>query len=245
MEPMSSVLLVAREAATLEPVAVELAVAGLRTRAVATYEEAVAHAAARQYDVAIIEAEMPQRGGAELVERLKQVRPDMACIVVTPHPSREDALRALSAGALAYIVGPPHAEALAELVRERRRHALLATEDALAVRVEEREGEPLLFLQGDLDVVTAPLLQRRIDELLTAGYQRVLVDADSLGFCDSTGLRVLIGARRRLAERDGELQLLRTSGVLQRLLDLSGLAALLQSPPSTLTPRDPIVHPRV
>jgi len=40
----------------------------------------------------------------------------------------------------------------------------------------------------------------------------LLVDADSLGFCDSTGLRVLISARRRLAERSGELQLLRTSG---------------------------------
>jgi anti-sigma B factor antagonist len=245
MEPMSSVLLVARDTAALEPVGVELAVAGLRTRAVMSYEEAVAQAAVREYDVAIIEAEMPQRGGAELVEQLKRVRPGMACIVVAPQPSREDALRALSAGALAYIAGPPQAEALAELVRERRRHVLSATEDALDVRVEEREGEPLLCLRGDLDVVTAPLLQRRINELIGAGHNRVLVDADSLGFCDSTGLRTLISARRRLAERAGELRLLRTSGVLQRLLDLSGVTAILQPAHSTVTPRDPAVHPRV
>jgi anti-anti-sigma factor len=245
MELMSSVLLVAEEPAALEPVGIELGVVGLRTRSVTTSDEALAQAAAHDYDVAIIAAEMPHRGGAQLVERLKQVRPGMACIVVSPQPSREDALRALSAGALAYVAGPPKAEALAELVRERRRHALSATEDALDVRVEERNGEPLLHLRGDLDIVTAPLLQRRIDELLGAGHNRLLVDADSLGFCDSTGLRVLISARRRLAERSGELQLLRTSGVLQRLLDLSGLATILKSPTSTITPRDPPVHPRV
>ena len=118
-------------------------------------------------------------------------------------------------------------------------------EDALDVRVEEEDGAPVLCLQGDLDLVTAPLLQRRIDELLGAGHDRLLVDADSLGFCDSTGLRLLLSARRRLAERSGELRLRRTSGVLQRLLDLSGLAALMRSSPSTATPRDPAVHPRV
>jgi anti-anti-sigma factor len=245
MEPMSSVLLVAREPAALEPVGAELAVGGLRTRSVSTSEEALAQAAAREYEVAIIASEMPQPGGADLVERLKQVRPGMACILVAPNPSREDALRALSAGAMAYVTGPPRAEALAEMVRERRRHALAATEDALDVRVEEHGGEPLLSLHGDLDLVTAPLLQRRIDELLSAGHNRLLVDADSLGFCDSTGLRVLINARRRLAERSGELRLLRTSGVLQRLLDLSGVALLLQSSHSTITPRDPPTHPRV
>src|SRR6266581_1504670 len=71
------VLLVAREPASLEPVGAELAVAGLRTRSVTTFDEALAQAAARDYDVAIIAAEMPHPGGAELVERLKQVRPRM------------------------------------------------------------------------------------------------------------------------------------------------------------------------
>src|SRR2546428_7177392 len=127
MEPMSSVLLVAREPASLEPVGAELAVAGLRTRSVTTFDDALAQAAARDYHVAIIAAEMPHPGGAELVERLKQVRPRMACIVVAPIPSREDALRALSVGALAYVAGPPPAEARAGLVRGGPRHCRPAT----------------------------------------------------------------------------------------------------------------------
>src|SRR5207253_9878037 len=119
MGPMSSVLLVAREPASLELVGAELAVAGLRTRSVTTVDEALAQAAARDYDVAIIAAEMPHPGGAELVERLKQVRPRMACIVVAPIPSREDALRALSAGARADVAGAPPAQAGGGLVRGR------------------------------------------------------------------------------------------------------------------------------
>jgi anti-anti-sigma factor len=230
MEAMSSVLLVAGDPATLAPVAAELSVTGLRAKSVTRHEDAVAEAAARPYDVAIVAVEPPQRGGAGLVQELKRLRPNMACIVSAPNPSREDVLHALSAGALAYVAGPPNTEALAELVKERRRHDLSTTEDALSVQVEEQDGAPLLRLRGDLDLVTAPLLQRRIDELLGVGHERLLVDADSLGFCDSTGLRVLLSARRRLAERAGELRLLRTSRVLQRLLDLSGLSELLQTP---------------
>lgn len=244
MEAMPTVLLVAAEPAALEPVRAELAVAGLRTRSVVSAGEAAAEAEARPYEVAIIAAD--QSGlSAELVVRLKQVRPTLACIVVAPEPSREEVLHALSAGALAYVSGPAQAESLVELVKERRRHTLSATEDALSVRVEEQDGEPLLSLEGDLDIVTAPLLQRRINELLGAGHNRLLIDADSLGFCDSTGLRILLAARRRLAERAGELRLLRTSDVLQRLLELSRLDAALHPTGSTITPRDPVVHPRV
>lgn len=245
MEAMPSVLLVSPEPATLAPVAAELAVAGIRARTVDTFDLAVEQASARPYEVAIIVVEPPQWEGASVVQELKRRRPGMACIVAAPSPSREDVLHALSAGALAYVGGPINAVSLVELVKERRRHDLSTTEDALSVRVEEADGAPVLCLHGDLDLVTAPLLQRRIDELLGAGHDRLLVDADSLGFCDSTGLRVLLSARRRLAERSGELRLLRTSGVLQRLLDLSGLAALMRTPASTATPRDPAVHPRV
>jgi anti-sigma B factor antagonist len=222
VELAPTVLLIAAPATTLEPVAMELAVAGLRALTATSAEQAVAQAAARPYDVAILSAELPG-GGASLVPRLKQVRPDMACIVVAAKPSRDEALGSLSAGALAYVAGPLQAEPLVELIKERRRHTLSATEDALQVRVEEREGAPLLWLTGDLDIVTAPLLQRRIDELIGAGHDRLLVDADALAFCDSTGLRILMGARRRLTDRSGELVLQRTSKVLQRLLDLTGL----------------------
>src|SRR5437016_5475356 len=124
MEAMMSVLLVAPVPATLEPVAAELAVAGLRAKAVTSFEEATALATAHPYEVTIIAVEPPHREGAGLVRELKRLRPEMACIVVALHPSREDVLHALSAGALAYLAGPPRAEALAELVKERRRRDL-------------------------------------------------------------------------------------------------------------------------
>jgi anti-sigma B factor antagonist len=227
VELAPSILLVAAPSAELEPVGVELAMAGLRSRAVDSAGEAVAQAQARAYEVAIISGELAE-GGAALVQRLKQSRPGMACIVVTASPSREEALHSLSAGALAYLAGPLRVEALADLVKERRRHTLSATEAALSVRVAEEDGTPVLQLDGDLDIVTAPLLQRLIDELLGSGHDRLLLDADSLNFCDSTGLRILFLARRRLEERGGELRLLRSSSVLQRLLDLSGLDANLR-----------------
>src|SRR5437867_3751124 len=101
MEAMPSILLVAAVPAVFESVGAELAMAGLRTRCVASAEEAAEHVAAREYDVAIIAAEQPGPGVPGLVAELKRLRPEMACIVIAPQPSPGEALRALSAGALA------------------------------------------------------------------------------------------------------------------------------------------------
>src|SRR5438309_1391516 len=150
MEAMPSILLVATVPAAFEAVAAELAMAGLRTRFVASVEEAAEQVAVREYDVAIIAAEQPGPSAAGLVTQLKRQRPEMACIIVAPQPSPDEALHALSAGALAYMAGPPRAEALVDLVRQRRHHDLSATEEALKVQVEEHAGEPLLRLTGDL-----------------------------------------------------------------------------------------------
>jgi anti-sigma B factor antagonist len=227
MEVVPSVLLVGEAPVWSEPVSAALAVAGLRSRGARTAEEAVAQAAAHDYDVAVLSTAVAVGRIAALIEQLKQVRPGMACIVVTSERSREDALHALSAGAMAYLAFPLDTEALVELIKERRRHDLSPTAAALQLRVEERDGQPQLTLDGDLDLVTAPLLQRRVDELLGAGHDRMLIDADELDFCDSTGLRLLVSAQRRLTARGGALVLLRVSGILRRLLQISGLEATL------------------
>ncbi len=227
METSPSVLLVSTSPEALEPVAAELAVAGLRSRWVASPEEAVAQAGGRGFEAAVITAELPG-GGAALVECLKRARPGMACLVVAGHGGREEALHCLVAGALAYMKQPLDAPTLVELIRERRRHTLSATEDALSVTVADEDGAPVLQLAGDLDMMTAPLLQRRVDELLGAGHGCLTIDALGVDFCDSTGLRILLGARRRLTERGGALRLRRLSDVLRSLLALSGLEGLLR-----------------
>ena len=64
-------------------------------------------------------------------------------------------------------------------------------------------GETVLALDGELDLATAePLRQTLLDAIENDG-QGVAVDMTRCSFIDSTGLRILVEAGRRLG-RDGQ-----------------------------------------
>lgn len=229
---MASILLVVDEADVLTSIRTDLDVSGFQSRMAPTGAEALELVAQRHFDAAIIATTLPDTDGVALIDRFKALRPRMACILLAPEPSRETSLRALAAGALAYVVAPMPAEQITHIIQERRRHGLAAVPSALAVPVTAFEERPVLRPAGDLDVVTAPLLQQRLDELMLGGHRHILIDASALTFCDSSGLRCLVATQRRLRARDGDLALLRVGGLLLRLLELSHTASFFRCYPS-------------
>jgi anti-sigma B factor antagonist len=60
---------------------------------------------------------------------------------------------------------------------------------------------------GELDLATAPALQRELDTLLDGGYVELDVDLDELSFCDVAGLSVLLRARVTAVGRGGRVTL--------------------------------------
>jgi anti-sigma B factor antagonist len=227
VETIASILLVDAEPEVVAPIQAELAVAGFKSQVADTGREALELVRQHAFDAAIVATRLPDVDGLDLIAPFKALRPQIAVILLASEPSPEESLRALVSGALAYVVRPLRAEAISALIKERRRHSLSPTPTALEVHVLAYADVPLISLSGDLDVVTAPLLQRRLDELLAGGHRQILLDAEGLAFCDSTGLRVLMHARRRLSERSGKLGLVRVSGVLRRLLELSRVDTVL------------------
>ncbi len=82
--------------------------------------------------------------------------------------------------------------------------------------------EALVIVVGELDVFTAPELERRLREASAASASRVLVDASGLCFIDSAGVVVLRQAARALRSRGGQLVLLDAQEGLRRILGLLG-----------------------
>jgi anti-sigma B factor antagonist len=62
-----------------------------------------------------------------------------------------------------------------------------------------------LTVVGELDLVAAPALEKRLNEVIGGGTRRILLDLSAVTFLDSTTLTVLIGATRRLRSRSGAL----------------------------------------
>ncbi|MFG1708455.1 STAS domain-containing protein [Nonomuraea sp. M3C6] len=99
----------------------------------------------------------------------------------------------------------------------------------LNVEVERVDMGALVRLGGDLDKLTAPLLRESLVKLFAEGRVQVVVDAGELEFCDSSGLWVLVEHQRRVAAHAGSLRLVGVQGVLQRVLEVTGLKAAFDS----------------
>jgi anti-anti-sigma factor len=90
---------------------------------------------------------------------------------------------------------------------------------------------PVLRVRGELDLSTAPALCGTVEH--TAGNRRVLIDLSELSFCDSTGLRALVGAVREIEINGGRAALAVPPGsAMDRVLQLSGLGEFLHVAPS-------------
>jgi stage II sporulation protein AA (anti-sigma F factor antagonist) len=88
------------------------------------------------------------------------------------------------------------------------------------------DGERVIRLRGELDIESAPDLERVLLRSRPAG-QRVVVDLTELKFMDSTGLRVLLRARAAAEEGRWEINLRNVPPTIRRLFDMTGVHAAL------------------
>jgi anti-sigma B factor antagonist len=80
-----------------------------------------------------------------------------------------------------------------------------------------------LALSGELDLGSAPELDRELREIARTRPERLILDLSGLTFMDSTGLASIVEAKR-LADADGhKLVLRRPTSQVQRLFELTGL----------------------
>lgn len=87
----------------------------------------------------------------------------------------------------------------------------------------------VLELVGELDVVSAPSLERHLDEVLAEPHARIMIDLNGLEFVDSAGVSVLIKAKQEAESSGRTLVLRRPTEQLHRVFAIVGLADWLAS----------------
>ncbi len=76
---------------------------------------------------------------------------------------------------------------------------------------------------GEVDLYTAPRLEDALTRGATGAPPLVVVNLARTTYMDSTGLRVLTAALKRVRERDGELALVSTEAKIAKLFTITGL----------------------
>ena len=92
--------------------------------------------------------------------------------------------------------------------------------------------EHVLTLAGELDLYSAPELERALAESLDAGARTIVLDMLGVTFLDSTGLGVVTGAAKRARSAGGELVLVIDRQDVLRVFRITGLDRFLTLRPS-------------
>jgi anti-sigma B factor antagonist len=101
------------------------------------------------------------------------------------------------------------------------------SEGEFRVAVDEQPpGHTVVAVVGEIDVATAPELERALDEAGVA--KRVVLDLSECGFIDSSGLRTLLGARSAAAAAGGSLVLVVSDPGILRVFEVMALHELLE-----------------
>ncbi|GGJ31939.1 STAS domain-containing protein [Streptomyces brasiliensis] len=72
----------------------------------------------------------------------------------------------------------------------------------------ERGDWAVLEVSGELDLMTSPVLRQRVHDAVAEGHHSLVVDLSDVFFCDSSGVGVLIAARRLIRSCQGRLRLI-------------------------------------
>lgn len=143
--------------------------------AAANGSDALAHCQRAEFDVAVVDMNMPGLNGLEVLDRLRDVQPTIETIMLTGQGSIETAVQAMKLGAHDYLTKPfPLPELEQRCLIALERHQLRKENKQLKTIIARRE--PKTKMIGD----SAPMLKvRRLIERVAPTEKTVLISGES------------------------------------------------------------------
>jgi two-component system OmpR family response regulator len=111
------VLLVDDEVEFLEPIATRLRRRGIMCTTATNGEQALAALTSAQFDCAVVDVNMPDMDGIELLRRIRRSHPKVGVVLLTGHASIELGVQGIELGAYEYLLKPVELDELLDRIR--------------------------------------------------------------------------------------------------------------------------------
>ena len=95
----------------------------------------------------------------------------------------------------------------------------------MTIEIKRNTNRITIVLEGRLDTITAPALEKTIGDSVGIKDNLVL-DLKGLEYISSAGLRVLLSAQKRL-QKSGSMKLVRVCEEVMEVLEMTGFADIL------------------
>ena len=113
----------------------------------------------------------------------------------------------------------------------------------LAVERSRVDGYELLSVEGELDIATAPRMISALNEAIAEMAAPLVVDLTHVMFMDSTGLALLMNARRRVMRLGHGFAIICPNGPIARVFEIADMVNSLRVCPDRETARMAATQP--
>ena len=95
----------------------------------------------------------------------------------------------------------------------------------MTIEIRRNAGDTTIELVGRLDTTTAPALDKTINEDI-GGTKNLILDIKGLEYISSAGLRVLLGAQKKL-QKIGSMKVTNVCEEVMEVFEMTGFADIL------------------
>ena len=95
----------------------------------------------------------------------------------------------------------------------------------MTIEIKRNAEETIIKLVGRLDTTTAPALDKTINEDI-AGTKNLVLDVNGLEYISSAGLRVLLGAQKKM-QKIGSMKVINVCEAVMEVFEMTGFADIL------------------
>ena len=95
----------------------------------------------------------------------------------------------------------------------------------MTIKIKKNEKETIIEVVGRLDTITAPVLEQTISENI-GSIQNLTLEFKGLEYISSAGLRVLLGAQKKMKSK-GSMKLVGVCEEVMEVLEMTGFADIL------------------
>lgn len=95
----------------------------------------------------------------------------------------------------------------------------------MTIQIKSENGNTILILNGRLDTVTAPDLEKAVDDILN-DTKDLVFDMSALSYISSAGLRVILKAQKAMTTR-GSMKITGVNDTIMEVFDITGFLDIL------------------
>ena len=95
----------------------------------------------------------------------------------------------------------------------------------MTIEIKKNVDELVFEITGRLDTITAPALDKTINENLE-GFKSLILDFKNLEYVSSAGLRVLLGAQKKM-QQIGSMKVTNVCEEVMGVFEMTGFADIL------------------